>query len=715
MADRASQNLAEKTAAELRNERLRLSSAEAQVRELTERLKSLANAVAELETNSGNQSSSREQLQAAVAAATAELAAAQTTLDKRREEAQSKKTAYAVIPYEGPNRTTRRPIYIECTRDGIIIQPEGVKIVPGDLQGPNGPGNPLASTVRAVREYLLETSADPKSPEAEPYPLFLVRPDGIIAYYEAKEAMSSWANEIGYQVVDQDWPLAFPTVDPALRQRAQVALDEAHERYRWLASTTTAQRTTGTGPKTNYRLAPTGGGLIAENSGPLSNTYSADWATEAARGGNGSGGPSPGGFGGAGSANAIYGAPGTNDVSGIPSSARLGPPGSGGRGGSGTSGSSAYGPGQYGGTTGGGRGSSTTRGVSGGGPGGAGPGNTYAMLGTGQPGGTGGVSNGTGGTAGGQAGSASGGGMAGGVLSGGGLNGGTTGGGASGANGTGAGTAGSSGGQTGGTAGTAGAGSPGNGNPGGGSTFGGSTFGGGATGGANAGGGAGGSSGQSGASGGQTGSAGDPSSAEAQAAAQRQYGDLSRKQTPGSTAGEAPQPYYSGQDQSTPPKSLAETRGKDWAVLRNGRGSQAVSRPIRMVCEDRQIRILADAASEDGEHVVPFAPTTGDTIPELVAAVEKRVGKWGLAGKGLYWSPELVFDVDPAGSATLSRLANFAGRQRVDRASSRIAIRRRAGPVAGSADVADDRTDHAARSHADATAAIRTARRRFVV
>ena len=65
-----------------------------------------------------------------------------------------------MVPYDGPNRTRRRPIYIECTADRVIIQPEGIVLSAADFGGPTGPGNPLASAVRAARDHLVETAAD---------------------------------------------------------------------------------------------------------------------------------------------------------------------------------------------------------------------------------------------------------------------------------------------------------------------------------------------------------------------------------------------------------------------------------------------------------------------------------------------------------------------------------------------------------------------------
>ena len=77
-----------------------------------------------------------------------------------------------------------------------------------DFEGPLGPGNPLASTLRAAREYLTR-GAPPNSP-GQPYPLLLVRPEGIMAFYAARAAMASWASEFGYELLEPDRKLQFP-------------------------------------------------------------------------------------------------------------------------------------------------------------------------------------------------------------------------------------------------------------------------------------------------------------------------------------------------------------------------------------------------------------------------------------------------------------------------------------------------------------------------
>ena len=57
--------------------------------------------------------------------------------------------------YEGPNQTRRRPIYLECRDDAVMLQPEGIALSESDFEGPMGPGNPLATALRAAREYML--------------------------------------------------------------------------------------------------------------------------------------------------------------------------------------------------------------------------------------------------------------------------------------------------------------------------------------------------------------------------------------------------------------------------------------------------------------------------------------------------------------------------------------------------------------------------------
>ena len=157
-------------------------------------------------------------------------------LEKARAESKYRQPAYAVIPFEGLYRTNRRPIYIECRGDSIILQPEGIVFSPTDFLGPGGPGNPLASALRAAQEYWRNAPRPAPDLPNEPYPLLLVRPDGIIAYYLARDAMTSWDAEFGYELVGADWKMAYPMPSiPQLQEMETRAVAEARQRMEQLA------------------------------------------------------------------------------------------------------------------------------------------------------------------------------------------------------------------------------------------------------------------------------------------------------------------------------------------------------------------------------------------------------------------------------------------------------------------------------------------------
>ncbi|NCY02945.1 MAG: hypothetical protein EBX36_08565, partial [Planctomycetia bacterium] len=123
------------------------------------------------------------------------LASSRESLDKTRAERNSRPPAYAIVPYAGRNGTHRRPLYIECCGDGVFLQPEGIRLSPADFEGPAGPGNPLACALRAAREQIVATQGGSTDPAAQPYPLLLVRPSGVMAYYAAREAIQSWGSD----------------------------------------------------------------------------------------------------------------------------------------------------------------------------------------------------------------------------------------------------------------------------------------------------------------------------------------------------------------------------------------------------------------------------------------------------------------------------------------------------------------------------------------
>ena len=190
----------------------------------------------------------------------AKIDAAKKQVTEAQLDAASRKKSYAIVPYEGPNQTYRRPIYLECRADAVVLQPEGIEFLETDFEGPLGPGNPLAAALRAVREYLLANHGFDPQRDGEPYPLLLVRPDGISAYYAARAAMTSWATEFGYELIEADWKLAYQPPDVQLAKVVQEVLVSARARQQRLIAA--APGAYSKKPKATYRASPSRGGSV---------------------------------------------------------------------------------------------------------------------------------------------------------------------------------------------------------------------------------------------------------------------------------------------------------------------------------------------------------------------------------------------------------------------------------------------------------------------
>jgi hypothetical protein len=93
----------------------------------------------------------------------------------------------------------------------------------------------------------------------------------------------------------------------------------------------------------------------------------------------------------------------------------------------------------------------------------------------------------------------------------------------------------------------------------------------------------------------------------------RQYGDLNQKSplTSGGVPSDEPTPINTPTPKREPPKSLASTQGKDWAVIRQGRGTSGVTRPVRMRVNGNQLVLLADPTINEPEKVIPINNDTG--------------------------------------------------------------------------------------------------------
>jgi len=212
---------------QLEDARLQLSGIEDHRHKLTQRVRQLRVEIAILEGEMTNVTGSADDAKTQLANLQQQIDEANEELRKVQEEANGRKPTYALVPYEGQSGTRRQPIYIECTADKVVIQPEGIQLVGADFSAPLGPGNPLAAALRTIREYRLGQGIPG---QGNPYPLLVVRPGGAESYAAAREALKSWDDEFGYELLDDETELAYPPADRFLAKRLIEVVEIARRR-----------------------------------------------------------------------------------------------------------------------------------------------------------------------------------------------------------------------------------------------------------------------------------------------------------------------------------------------------------------------------------------------------------------------------------------------------------------------------------------------------
>ncbi len=224
----------EEISSKLAEERLALSHVEKHARTLRKRLRELESLLATMEQDPSRQDATAK-MTLRLNQLRQKIAALEIELEEAEEQAAQQQVSYAIVPYEGGNQTLRRPIYIECRSDAVILQPEGIRLTVADFHGPLDPSNPLAAALRSANEFFADNALAGQGPVGEPYPFFLVRPDGVVSYAVARAALRSWGSEFGYELVEQDWNLKYPPEDPGLAKAEQEAVQRARQRQVQLA------------------------------------------------------------------------------------------------------------------------------------------------------------------------------------------------------------------------------------------------------------------------------------------------------------------------------------------------------------------------------------------------------------------------------------------------------------------------------------------------
>jgi len=218
----------ELTIADIEDKRVRLASLESVIETTVREIKQAEAALENLKNNRNTGHTETDKLAEALAAKREYLRRAELELQELQANAANHKNTYAIIPYRGLNGTDRRPLYIECRKDCVVIQPEGIVLREDDFLTASHPDNPLDAMLRAAGLFYLENELAPQG--TKPYPLILVRPGGIDAYYAVRESIKSWDEQFGYELVEDDWTLEFPVPNEALKQRLEDQLAASRER-----------------------------------------------------------------------------------------------------------------------------------------------------------------------------------------------------------------------------------------------------------------------------------------------------------------------------------------------------------------------------------------------------------------------------------------------------------------------------------------------------
>jgi hypothetical protein len=121
---------------------------------------------------------------------------------------------FSVVPYHGRRGENRRPIYVECTADGVIFHPERRAMSVTSRQYIVGRDRPddVPDDVRSEVERRI-TRQRAQLGGGTPYLLLLVRPDGVETYCLFQAVLKDLTLDFGYEFIDADWVLDFPTDD----------------------------------------------------------------------------------------------------------------------------------------------------------------------------------------------------------------------------------------------------------------------------------------------------------------------------------------------------------------------------------------------------------------------------------------------------------------------------------------------------------------------
>ena len=134
-----------------------------------------------------------------------ELSGLEKALKQAKDHKDRKTQTFSIIPYKGKRGEDKRPLYVECSSQGLIFHPDRLTVDPASEKT----RLLLQIEDRARAQNTLYVNAGLVA-HPRPFLMLLVRPDGIENYYKFQVAVKGAALDFGYELIDQEWDLDFP-------------------------------------------------------------------------------------------------------------------------------------------------------------------------------------------------------------------------------------------------------------------------------------------------------------------------------------------------------------------------------------------------------------------------------------------------------------------------------------------------------------------------
>ena len=146
----------------------------------------------------------------------------------QRQRKLSGNSEFVIVPFDGDDGTTRRPIILGCTDHSIRFVSEDITLTPDQLLGFTPESNPLLAGANEIVRFWSAYNSVQDHPGSEPVPyiLLVVRPSGTVSFYLARRFLAGLGADYGYELITTDFEYSAPDSDPRAREMALAAIAE---------------------------------------------------------------------------------------------------------------------------------------------------------------------------------------------------------------------------------------------------------------------------------------------------------------------------------------------------------------------------------------------------------------------------------------------------------------------------------------------------------